>query len=864
MKLRQHKFRALRVGEFQVLSTLDYAQMTTGTIITFPKPSDLNKTKNVIRAKLRIPADRDIHIFLSGGMKFSQARQDGTPSIVDEVFGMMETLKMRVYAVITRKYRQDLLDAPVRQVGSCSGDLGSLISSVCDTTEVGLTQVACLLGYLANGGSRTDLLITALAKVTDFAPLVCGLQKIAQAPQTVTGLTIATVSASLYAVISGLRKDTADRVFEHTLHVCCYIVHVKHELTDIPIEAVNFEPGVVESDILQYLEQTGQDNPFFSYSPDGDPDFEISVIETPPPEAVDTVFETMASFRPIAPLSLREVHGTGIAQHTGGRVVLYLGEVPGDPTSVRVLDPRRPDGSVAQMSIETLAKLAQLRARDEAAAINPDSITEVTAVCFDSSGSMKAQLDDKMAAEKKRFVQDADAPAGKRFVPADTSRMTIASQYLASLSNRLFALRLPTLLGLVQFNSKVTSLEIKSASDRQVLFTPLLADFEDLSKAIVARGDTLLWDAINQSLENLLTERRTGRYKRIQFFRILVFSDGVDSGSGTDKVALAQRLIRERVVVDSVHLTLAKTSNDLTRLSHITGGYAFQPTSAAEGLKLFEKEAFLSLGIRGPPGRLSNPDSVTPAMFEGTSDAFDDPARLFPLPDPMAHVRMKGLETPKYRVSQGPTEPSDRVRRIVAELKPFIITPQPDIQVFVVDDDVSEWRVYVKAPDGSFYAGKWWYLMITFPPLYPDAAPTMRFITIPYHMNVSADGFLCFDMLTQRYEPTTTILALLKGAQAVLARPDRTQAVQVEKQWNFQYARAEYERDACASVAAGLPNVDFITGLRVKDEPGFGLADDGNPVPVQPAKVFAEEVHAPDLKIIGTMIVGAWTDDDIL
>jgi hypothetical protein len=127
-------------------------------------------------------------------------------------------------------------------------------------------------------------------------------------------------------------------------------------------------------------------------------------------------------------------------------------------------------------------------------------------------------------------------------------------------------------------------------------------------------------------------------------------------------------------------------------------------------------------------------------------------------------------------------------------------------------------------------------------------------------MNVSVDGFLCFDMFTQRYQPTTTIVNLLKGAQAVLAKPDRRNAVQTEKQWNFQSAKADYERNARASAAGGFSNIDFVTRLCVEGEPGFAIADDGNPAP--PPRVFADKVSG--LKIDGTWTVGSWFDDDTI
>jgi ubiquitin-protein ligase len=146
-----------------------------------------------------------------------------------------------------------------------------------------------------------------------------------------------------------------------------------------------------------------------------------------------------------------------------------------------------------------------------------------------------------------------------------------------------------------------------------------------------------------------------------------------------------------------------------------------------------------------------------------------------------------------------------------------------DIVVLVNESDIRQWKVHLKGPDASLYAGRWWYLYVIFPNEYPGSAPVMRVITFSYLMNVSADGYACLDLLAQRYDPARQFSELLVGVRELLDRPRPILAVQIEKLWNFQRAKEEYEASARTSLTNDLSNVNFLDGLQVKDDPWFVL-----------------------------------------
>jgi hypothetical protein len=199
---------------------------------------------------------------------------------------------------------------------------------------------------------------------------------------------------------------------------------------------------------------------------------------------VDKIFEERAAFRQFPPLSLRFVRGTGIMPHRKETVVLFVGDCREDPNCVRVIDPR--SGDRIKANIEKLAMLPQKRAEEagrEAALIEPTDIRGMTAVCFASSGSMKAGLDNKSVPTEKGSIPDPHRHCTRIPVVAHTLRMTIALQCMESFSNRVCALRIPMLLGLVEFNN---------TARRLGPLLPLSADFERASEKLKLESNSVL------------------------------------------------------------------------------------------------------------------------------------------------------------------------------------------------------------------------------------------------------------------------------------------------------------------------------------------------------------------------------------
>ena len=71
----------------------------------------------------------------------------------------------------------------------------------------------------------------------------------------------------------------------------------------------------------------------------------------------------------------------------------------------------------------------------------------------------------------------------------------------------------------------------------------------------------------------------------------------------------------------------------------------------------------------------------------------------------------------------------------------------PDIIVFPFRSMLDFWQVFIKGVEDTPYEGKWFFISVTFPDLYPVEPPTFQFISVPYNLNISSEGRICLDIL---------------------------------------------------------------------------------------------------------------------
>jgi ubiquitin-protein ligase len=771
--------------EIRVLVSTTYDNLVRGsTDFGLRDNMTLDQTTAAVRSRLRLPADLDVHLFLPTGVRFTP-RHDGAPHTLRHLFGALPDARRRVYAVVMRRIAPDWLTSPVDEVVDCSNDrMRTLLSPLCDSTHVGLTRIASLLGYLQTGGTGGTDFLDRIISYTDFAPLICGLKQILEQPE-IDGLTVAVVCATLHRIFAFLlpRNHSPQQVFDHALECSCWISHLPIEPVDENcVRVVDADP--VGSLFQRYLKATDQADPFCSYESDSSyqPDKPRVRLLEPIKElnAFQGQFKKRyVTFKPQPPLSVRRLPGPLIVQCPRQRTALYLSPAA-DPGFLQVKMPM--DGSLIEINPEFLA--TKVRETSPDLLFDPEDIQEAIAVCLDVSMSMNFQLDGKGGVGEK--------------VGRPPTRYHLAHQYLVSFMNRIYGFRVPCIVGLVTFAQEVQTM---------ARFSPMSSDFDRPFKEglIKVTGESRLWDGIDHSLQNLLNISNE-TYRNLRYKRILVFSDGIDNGSRTNKVELCRRLVEANVIVDAFHVNSSPTeqiSQDLTRMSVATGGYWFRLEDPLTGLRMFEKDSFLALHYR------RRQPAVAPDDFDAIMPEPQDLENLDLTRVTQTHT---ALNTPRLVIPRNRhflTGSNLRMKRILEELTDVATKEDPSISVLITGSDVTMWKAFIVGPDGTPYERHCWRLGILFPDLYPQEPPQFRFSggSIPWHMNVSEDGIVCIDAITDQYIPRRPVWDLLLEVRAMFQQPQPYFAVSFEKTYRYFQNRHSYEETALRSGDDVLPDV---------------------------------------------------------
>jgi len=257
------------------------------------------------------------------------------------------------------------------------------------------------------------------------------------------------------------------------------------------------------------------------------------------------------------------------------------------------------------------------------------------------------------------------------------------------------------------------------------------------------------------------------------------------------------------------HYRIERDQN-LHAIAKSTGGYAFQPKSLADALRLNELEVLLAIAERPPRPKLPFVSSQLALqqferypMDECTDDRVPDRRQmpLMGLPvheltevlgdtseteracvPPDANIISEGAEISPSDVTiavmkdastvpSGPNLGKAQQRRALAELRQFLATPHPAIEVFP-SDDMSFWKLLLEGPEGTPYQGGLWLLYCNLPSDYPECPPQIRFVTPMRHCNVNVYGRVCHSILDRNYTVDTTILSILHCIYGLLLNPD--------------------------------------------------------------------------------------------
>ena len=86
-----------------------------------------------------------------------------------------------------------------------------------------------------------------------------------------------------------------------------------------------------------------------------------------------------------------------------------------------------------------------------------------------------------------------------------------------------------------------------------------------------------------------------------------------------------------------------------------------------------------------------------------------------------------------------------------------------------------------------------------FPAGYPYSPPSVRFISVPYHVNVSSEGYVCLRVLDVGYRPSMSTVEILHHVRDLLREPDLRSPTNFEALKVYTQEPRKYLENACKS-----------------------------------------------------------------
>uniref|UniRef100_A0A3B1ITH3 Ubiquitin conjugating enzyme E2 C n=1 Tax=Astyanax mexicanus TaxID=7994 RepID=A0A3B1ITH3_ASTMX len=107
-------------------------------------------------------------------------------------------------------------------------------------------------------------------------------------------------------------------------------------------------------------------------------------------------------------------------------------------------------------------------------------------------------------------------------------------------------------------------------------------------------------------------------------------------------------------------------------------------------------------------------------------------------------------------------------KRLQNELMTLMMSGDKGISAFPESDNLFKWIGTIDGAQGTVYEGLRYKLSLEFPSGYPYSAPRVKFITACFHPNVDENGFICLDILKDKWSALYDVRSILLSIQSLL------------------------------------------------------------------------------------------------
>lgn len=752
-------------AQFRFFSTCSPRMLIKGINVKLNMSFNLKECKEYLKSQIKSEIKNihqfDLLIYLSGGVPFI----NGT---LNDVFSKYSDPKVKpyIYGILTRPISDEYLEKTYTNLCDISTSHQKLLfSPIYDSSYDGLCNISCLLGYFTQNSISGYKFHKISSSIIPFPPYSTSFMRLIENYE-ITGRDIVTITSTLHTYFSHLinMQKPPDQIFNYTLKICSVIMNCQVP-PKLPLQYIryydvhkrpNFWPSTVSSGF--------NDVCFWRGDLAGNED-EYSLL--------DRIYIDEISDESCDCFSSIFSHNCSIVRGKDHCYLLFTGECI-RKYGCKIIDPMTGIEKTFKYfeDLKRLSNFNELKISPNSDDL--ESIKQMIFICFDESLSSSFP----------------------------------AHQYLTCFVRNLLECNVSCVQGLIQFSS-----QSKIVSELNMLYENIDLD---MVKCCIPSGGPHHWDAISLACDEL---DKCGIEYKNAVKRIVIFSSGQkDFGSKISLKEIACKLLNSKVIVDSVILNKTEYSKELATLCHITGGYSFNPEKVEEGFQLFDKSSFINIELRKPSpvmliegNRRTKPNHLTPSIL--TEEFIQNAIGMAKFDTDIVNLvidrimKERNMATPSHVCCKNYNMgiPVPRKNIILRELhKAANLMDKsneeydPDIVVLPLHSMLDIWKVFIKGVEGTPYEGKWFYLSVTFPDLYPIEPPLVQFISVPYNLNISSEGRICCDLLNQSYEPKLHVFNILQSLKEIFIIPSLECPLRIDA---LELYRSDYNHESYYAAA---------------------------------------------------------------